>query len=127
MSKMDHIGDDRMSLVFEMPLVEVVSSLHDHLKSVSRGYASFDYVMLNMRRQDLVRMDFSVASTNVEALSFIVPRKDVHKIGKRFCQQLKELIPKHNFRVAIQAKVGSKVSTCQALVSSCRNSSSSPA
>eukprot|EP00188_Purpureofilum_apyrenoidigerum_P002338 Plantae.Rhodophyta-Purpureofilum_apyrenoidigerum.ctg24424.p1 GENE.Plantae.Rhodophyta-Purpureofilum_apyrenoidigerum.ctg24424~~Plantae.Rhodophyta-Purpureofilum_apyrenoidigerum.ctg24424.p1 ORF type:complete len:182 (+),score=29.18 Plantae.Rhodophyta-Purpureofilum_apyrenoidigerum.ctg24424:47-547(+) len=106
---MKHLSSDRVNLVFDMPLVEVVTNLHDVVKSTSKGFASMDYHFLALREQPLVRMDFAVAGTQIEALSTVVPRDEVHRKGKQFCKRLMELIPRHQFKIAIQAKVGLKV------------------
>uniref|UniRef100_A0A7S2ZYB7 Translation factor GUF1 homolog, mitochondrial n=1 Tax=Rhodosorus marinus TaxID=101924 RepID=A0A7S2ZYB7_9RHOD len=104
-----HLSGERTQLSFEMPLVEVITDLHDSLKSVSRGYASMDYQMADYRPQALVKMSIAVAETEVGPLSTVVPRSDAHRRGKELCRKLAELIPRHQFKISVQAKVGGKV------------------
>ena len=99
----------RAMLVYELPLNEVVFDFYDRLKSVSKGYASFDYQMLEYRAGDLVKMQILVNDEPVDALSVIVHRDKSHTRGRAMCEKLKDLIPRHLFKIPIQAAIGGKV------------------
>ncbi len=103
------VGSDRSSLSFRMPLSLLLTSLHDNLKSVSSGYASFSYEQEEWREADLVRLDFLVAEEKVEAFSKIVLKEDVFKEGKKMVDKLKDIIPRQNFNIKLQAVVGGKI------------------
>ncbi|MBU6389046.1 translation elongation factor 4 [Patescibacteria group bacterium] len=103
------LDEDRVLLSFEIPLSEIVVSYYDELKSISSGYASMSYDLIGYRSADLVKIDILVAGNPVDALSTIVPRTASVSIGRTMVEKLKELIPKHNFEVAIQAAIGGKV------------------
>lgn len=105
----NYLTTDRVELVFELPLAEVVFDFYDKLKSISKGYASFDYDFIGYRQSNLVKMDILLNGDPVDALSAIIHRDKAYDWGKKLCQKLKELIPKHQFEIAIQASIGSKV------------------
>jgi GTP-binding protein LepA len=104
-----YITADRVELIFEMPLAEIVFDFYDRLKSISRGYASFDYHPIEYRRSNLVKMDILLNGDPVDALSALIHRDNAYAFGKKICEKLKELIPRHQFVIAIQAAIGSKV------------------
>jgi len=104
-----YITADRVELIFEMPLAEIVFDFYDRLKSISRGYASFDYHPIEYRRSNLVKMDILLNGDPVDALSALIHRDNAYTFGKKICEKLKELIPRHQFVIAIQAAIGSKV------------------
>ena len=99
----------RAMLVYKLPLNEVVFDFYDRLKSISRGYASFDYTLEEYREGDLVNMSILVNAEPVDALGIIVHRANAEKRGRLLCERLKELIPKQLFKIAIQASIGSRV------------------
>ena len=99
----------RAMLVYELPLNEVVFDFYDRLKSISRGYASFDYQMIGYEPEDLVKMSILVNAEPVDALSIIVHRSRADARGRTMCEKLKELIPQHLFKIPIQAAIGGKV------------------
>lgn len=104
-----YITADRVEMNFEMPLAEVVFDFFDKLKSVSRGYASFDYHPIGYRGSDLVKLDIMLNKDVVDALSAIIHRERAYDWGKRICEKLKELIPRHQFEIPIQASIGAKI------------------
>ncbi|AEI38267.1 MAG: translation elongation factor 4 [Zymomonas mobilis subsp. pomaceae] len=99
----------RVQLVYELPLNEVVFDFYDRLKSISRGYASFDYHQTGYQEGDLVKMTIMVNGETVDALSMIVHRQAAEARGRQMCQRMKELIPRHLFKIPIQAAIGGKV------------------
>jgi GTP-binding protein LepA len=99
----------RAMLVYRLPLNEVVFDFYDRLKSVSRGYASFDYVMDGYETGDLVKMSILVNQEPVDALAMIVHRVAAEKRGRQLCERLKDLIPKQMFKIAVQAAIGGKI------------------
>ncbi len=105
----NYLTADRVELIFEMPLAEIVFDFYDRLKSISKGYASFDYSPLEMRQSDLVKMDILLNGEQVDALSALVHRSNAHNLGKKMCEKLKELIPRQQFEIPIQAAIGAKI------------------
>jgi GTP-binding protein LepA len=103
------LSEDRATLVYEVPLAEVVTDFFDELKSRSRGYASMEYHVSGYRRSDLVRLDVKINGETAEPLACVVHRDAAYRVGKGLVQRLKALIPRHQFRVPIQAAVGSRV------------------
>ncbi len=104
-----YLTSDRVELSFEMPLGEIVFDFYDKLKSVSRGYASFDYHPLDYRASTLVKLDILLNGEQVDALSALIHRDNAYNFGKKICEKLKELIPKQQFQIAIQAAIGAKI------------------
>lgn len=105
----NYLTADRVELIFHMPLAEIVFDFYDRLKSISKGYASFDYTPLEMRQSDLVKMDILLNGEQVDALSALVHRSNAHTLGKKMCEKLKELIPRQQFEIPIQAAIGAKI------------------
>lgn len=105
----NYLTADRVELVFEMPLGEVVFDFFDRLKSISKGYASFDYHPIGMRDSDLVKLDILLKGEPVDALSCLIHRNNSYMFGKKICEKLKELIPKQQFEIPIQAAIGAKI------------------
>ncbi|MFJ7665922.1 translation elongation factor 4 [Lysinibacillus sp. NPDC097195] len=106
---MDYIDTSRVSIVYEMPLAEIVYDFFDYLKSNTKGYASFDYELIGYQPSKLVKMDILLNAEQVDALSFIVHRDFAYERGKIIVEKLKELIPRQQFEVPIQAAVGQKI------------------
>ncbi|MEC5158389.1 translation elongation factor 4 [Chryseobacterium sp. MP_3.2] len=104
-----YLTADRVELVFNMPLAEVVFDFYDRLKSISKGYASFDYHPIGFRSSKLVKMDILINGDMVDALSSLIHDSNSFYIGKRMCEKLRELIPRQQFDIAIQAALGAKV------------------
>lgn len=109
MTHQSYLTQDRVELTFELPLAEIVFDFYDRLKSISRGYASFDYAPLDYRASDLVRLDIKLNGEPVDALSALVHRSKAESFGRKICVRLKELLPRQQFLIAIQAAVGAKV------------------
>jgi GTP-binding protein LepA len=100
---------DRVEVTFEMPLAEIVFDFYDKLKSISKGYASFDYHIIGYQRADLVKLDILLNAESVDALSALIHRDHAYDFGRRICEKLKELIPRQQFDIAIQAAIGAKI------------------
>ncbi len=109
LTKQTYLTTERVELTFEMPLAEIVFDFYDKLKSISRGYASFDYMMIDYRESDLVKLDIRLNGEPVDALSSLVHRTKGEYIGRKICKRLKELLPRQQFMIAIQASVGAKI------------------
>ena len=107
--KMDYLSPERVLLEYEIPLNEIVTDFYDKLKTLTKGYASFDYEPIGYKEGDLVKMDIRVAGEPVDALSIIVPRDKAEKKGRELIKVMKELIPRQLFEVAIQASIGNKI------------------
>jgi len=104
-----YLTTDRVELIFELPMGEIVFDFYDKLKSISKGYASFDYHPVDYRQSDLVKLDILINSEPVDALSALIHRTRAHDFGKKICEKLKELIPRQQFQIAIQAAIGAKI------------------
>ena len=109
LTKQYYLTPERVEMTFELPLAEIVFDFYDRLKSISRGYASFDYSPLEYRQSDLVKLDIKLNGDNVDALSALVHRDKAYAFGRKICQRLKELLPRQQFMIAIQAAVGAKI------------------
>ncbi len=107
--ELKYLGTNRAMLLYELPLNEVVIDFHDRLKSVSRGYASFDYDLLDLRPADLVKLDIRINGEIVDALSLIVHQDHAYTRGRQLVQKMRELIPRQMFEVAVQAAIGGKI------------------
>jgi GTP-binding protein LepA len=105
----EYLGPERAQLVYELPLAEIIYDLHDKLKSATRGYGTMDYEVIGFRTADLVKLDILVKGTKVDALATIVHRSMAERRGRALCKRLKQEIPKHQFEVALQAAIGSRV------------------
>lgn len=104
-----YLTTDRVEMNFEMPLGEVVFDFFDKLKTISKGYASFDYSPIDYRKSDLVKLDILLNAEQVDALSALIHRSNAHDFGKKICEKLKELIPQQQFEIPIQAAIGAKI------------------
>ncbi|MBL0270811.1 MAG: translation elongation factor 4 [Chitinophagaceae bacterium] len=104
-----YLTQTRVELIFEMPLTEIVFDFYDKLKSQTRGYASFDYHPIGYRDSDIVKMDILLNGDKVDALSALIHRSRSHDFGRKLCEKLKELVPRQQFQIAIQAAIGAKV------------------
>jgi GTP-binding protein LepA len=104
-----YLTRDRVELTFEMPLAEIVFDFYDKLKSISKGYASFDYYYTTYQKADLVRLDILLNGEMVDALSTLIYRGHAYEFGRKMCEKLKELIPRQQFDIAIQAAIGAKI------------------
>ncbi len=107
--KMEYLSPERVLLEYAIPMNEIVMDFYDKLKSVTKGYASFDYEPIGYREGDLIKLDVRVAGEVVDALSIIVPRTKAQSRGREFVKQMKELVPRQLFEVAIQASIGNKI------------------
>jgi GTP-binding protein LepA len=104
-----YLTRDRVELTFEMPLSEIVFDFYDKLKSISKGYASFDYYYTSYQKADLVRLDILLNGEMVDALSTLIFRGHAYDFGRKMCSRLKDLIPRQQFEIAIQAAIGAKI------------------
>ena len=104
-----YLTSDRVELSFDMPLAEIVFDFYDRLKTISKGYASFDYHPIGYRESHLVKVDVMLNGEAIDALSALIHRDNAHDIGKKMCLKLKELIPRQQFMIAIQAGIGNKI------------------
>lgn len=104
-----YLTQERVELTFELPLAEIVFDFYDRLKSISRGYASFDYAPLDYRQSHIVKLDIKLNGESVDALSALVHREKAEAFGRKICKRLKDLLPRQQFVIAIQAAVGAKV------------------
>ncbi len=103
------LTSERVELNFDMPLAEIVFDFYDKLKSISKGYASFDYHVTEYRQADLVKLDVLLNAEPVDALSSLIHRDHSYDFGRKMCEKLKELIPRQQFDIAIQAAIGAKI------------------
>jgi len=104
-----YLTTERVELIFEMPLAEIVFDFYDRLKTVSKGYASFDYHPIGLKVSKLVRLDVLLNAQPVDALSALIHADNAHNIGKKMCEKLRELIPRQQFDIPIQAAIGAKI------------------
>jgi GTP-binding protein LepA len=104
-----YLTRDRVELTFEMPLSEIVFDFYDKLKSISKGYASFDYYYTGYQKADLVRLDILLNGEMVDALSTLIHKAHAYDFGRKMCVKLRELIPRQQFEIAIQAAIGAKI------------------
>ncbi|MDA3816010.1 MAG: translation elongation factor 4 [Prolixibacteraceae bacterium] len=109
MKNQTYLSTDRVELSFDLPLAEIVFDFYDKLKSISKGYASFDYHLIDLRPAKLVKLDILLNGEQVDALSSLIHFDNAQAFGRRMCEKLKELIPRQQFDVAIQAAVGAKI------------------
>lgn len=107
--KQEYISGDRMELLFDMPLGEIVIDFYDKLKSISKGYASFDWHQNGFRPSNLVKLDILLNGEQVDALSTLTHRDNAVDFGRKMCEKLKELLPRQQFDIAIQAAIGAKI------------------
>lgn len=105
----NYLTTERVELSFDMPLAEIVFDFYDRLKTVSKGYASFDYSPIGMRKSKLVKVDVLLNGNTVDALSALIHQDNAYHIGKKMCEKLKELIPRQQFDIPIQAAIGAKI------------------
>ena len=105
----EYIDPTRVNMIYDLPLAEIVYEFYDKLKSITRGYASFDYELSGFQESDVVRLDILINSEPVDALSTIIHRSKSENVGRELASKLKELIPRQMFQVAIQAAIGSKI------------------
>ncbi len=109
LTNQSYLTTERVELTFDLPLAEIVFDFYDRLKSISRGYASFDYSPKNYQPSDLVKLDIKLNGDSVDALSALVHRSKAESFGRGICKRLKTLLPRQQFRIAIQAAIGAKV------------------
>ncbi|RMG85808.1 MAG: elongation factor 4, partial [Bacteroidetes bacterium] len=107
--KQSYLTTERVELSFQLPLAEIVFDFYDRLKSISRGYASFDYHPIGYKPSDLVKLDIKLNGEPVDALSALVHRDKAYAFGRKVCKKLKELLPRQQFMIAIQAAIGAKI------------------
>ena len=104
-----YLTTTRVELIFDMPLAEIVFDFYDRLKTVSKGYASFDYSPIGLQQSKLVRVDILLNGKPIDALSALIHTDNAYRMGKKICEKLKELIPRQQFDVPIQAAIGTKI------------------
>jgi len=104
-----YLTQSRVELNFELPLAEIVFDFYDKLKTISRGYASFDYSPIENRPSNLIKLDIKLNGEDVDALSALIHRDKAYDIGKKMCHKLRELIPRQQFDIAIQSAIGAKI------------------
>lgn len=104
-----YLTTNRVELTFEMPLAEIVFDFYDKLKSISKGYASFDYHPSDYKEAKLVKLDILLNGESVDALSSLIHIDNAYTLGRKMCEKLKELIPRQQFDIAIQAAIGAKI------------------
>lgn len=104
-----YLTTDRVEITFDMPLAEIVFDFYDRLKSVSKGYASFDYHPIGYKQSNLVKMDILLNGDQVDALSALIHKDNSYNLGKKICEKLRQLIPRQQFDIAIQAAIGAKI------------------
>ncbi len=109
LTKQHYLTTERVELSFEMPLAEIVFDFYDRLKSSTKAYASFDYHPIDYRKSDLIKLDVKLNGDNVDALTSLVHRSKADTVGRKMCKKLKELLPPHQFVIAIQAAIGAKI------------------
>jgi GTP-binding protein LepA len=109
LTKQTYLTTDRIEIEFDLPLGEIVFDFYDRLKSISRGYASFDYHQSGFQESKLVKLDILLNSEKVDALSSLVHVDNAYPLGKKMCDKLKELIPRQQFDIAIQGAIGAKI------------------
>ena len=107
--KQEYISGNRMELTFDLPLGEIVIDIYDKLKSISKGYASFDYHLHDFRESKLIKLDILLNGESVDALSTLTHVDNAVSLGRRMCEKLKELIPRQQFDIAVQAAIGAKI------------------
>ena len=107
--KQEYVSGDRVELYYDMPLAEIVIDFYDKLKSISKGYASFDYHPIEFRTSKLVKLDILLNGEPVDALSTLTHVDNSVYFGRRMCEKLKELLPRQQFDIAIQAAIGAKI------------------
>jgi GTP-binding protein LepA len=108
-SELRYPGPGRVEMLFDMPLAEVLFDFYDQLKSMTQGYGSFDYTLIDYRESDLVKLDILVNGEKVDALSMIVHRERSRERAVHACERLKDVIPRHMFKVPIQGAIGGKI------------------
>ena len=108
-TNMNYLDEKRVELIYEMPLAEVLFDFYDRLKSISRGYASFDYEVIEYKKTDLVRLDILVNGEPVDALSQLVFKDNAQARGRQVCERLKDEIPRQQFKIAIQGAIGGTI------------------
>ena len=104
-----YLTTNRVEITFEMPLAEIVFDFYDRLKTISRGYASFDYHPIEYRDANLVKLDILLNGEPVDALSALIHRENSQQFGRKICEKLRQLIPRQQFDIAIQASIGAKI------------------
>ena len=104
-----YLTTERVELIFDMPLAEIVFDFYDRLKSISKGYASFDYAPIGLKQSKLIKLDILLNNNSVDALSALIHYDNAYSMGKKICEKLKELIPRQQFDIPIQAAIGTKI------------------